>query len=294
MKGRPLRLILSRKGFDSSYGKVASPIFPDGTMLLLPIPRDPRSRKGEHLRYDDLNWNGKSLAGIVRDLTGDPRMPRRFAHPDPDLVNWARVDSPDWRPLFGQRDAAQTHLANNGVGLDDIFLFFGWFRRVKRADGRWRFVLGEPDLHVIFGYLQIGDVLNVCEDRDRMPAWAESHPHCQDAYGENNTLYVSPKKLRLDGVETGLAGAGTFEYRDELSLTAPSGKRGSWRLPAWFYPFRPGHERIPLSYHGNTARWGKPNGESVTLNSVSRGQEFVLDADQYPESIEWIRKLIAG
>ena len=33
-----MKVVLSRKGFDSSAGGVASPIMPDGTMLSLPIP----------------------------------------------------------------------------------------------------------------------------------------------------------------------------------------------------------------------------------------------------------------
>lgn len=36
-----MKIILSRKGFDSSVGGVASPLFPDGTLLSLPIP-DPQ------------------------------------------------------------------------------------------------------------------------------------------------------------------------------------------------------------------------------------------------------------
>jgi hypothetical protein len=33
-----MKLILSRKGFDSSTGGIPSPIFPDGRMVSLPIP----------------------------------------------------------------------------------------------------------------------------------------------------------------------------------------------------------------------------------------------------------------
>jgi Nucleotide modification associated domain 3 len=33
-----MKLILSRKGFDSAYGGVPSPILPDGTLCPLPIP----------------------------------------------------------------------------------------------------------------------------------------------------------------------------------------------------------------------------------------------------------------
>ncbi|HEX6606573.1 MAG TPA: hypothetical protein VF276_06620, partial [Chloroflexia bacterium] len=33
-----MKIILSRKGFDSSIGKVPSPIFPSGELRSLPIP----------------------------------------------------------------------------------------------------------------------------------------------------------------------------------------------------------------------------------------------------------------
>ena len=52
-----MKLVLSRKGFDSSSGGVPSPIFADGTMLSLPIPDD-----GSSLRYEHLIWRDKSSA----------------------------------------------------------------------------------------------------------------------------------------------------------------------------------------------------------------------------------------
>lgn len=35
-----MRIILSRKGFDSEYGGCASPILPDGKMISMPIPSE--------------------------------------------------------------------------------------------------------------------------------------------------------------------------------------------------------------------------------------------------------------
>ncbi|MBO4456467.1 MAG: hypothetical protein J5802_01965 [Butyrivibrio sp.] len=35
-----MKIILSRKGFDSTNGGCASPIMPDGTLLSMPIPSD--------------------------------------------------------------------------------------------------------------------------------------------------------------------------------------------------------------------------------------------------------------
>ena len=44
-------MILSRKGFDSKNGGIASPILPDGTLLSLPIPQE-NGREYEELRYN--------------------------------------------------------------------------------------------------------------------------------------------------------------------------------------------------------------------------------------------------
>jgi hypothetical protein len=44
-----MRIILSRKGFDTEYGQMPSPIMPDGTLLSLPIPA-----KDEKINYNNL------------------------------------------------------------------------------------------------------------------------------------------------------------------------------------------------------------------------------------------------
>jgi hypothetical protein len=43
-----MKIIMSRKGFDSAYGGYPSPILPDGKMVSLSIP------SGDSLRYSDL------------------------------------------------------------------------------------------------------------------------------------------------------------------------------------------------------------------------------------------------
>jgi hypothetical protein len=57
-----VNIILSRKGFDSGYGGWASPIFPDGRILSLPIPASNGS-----VSYDDLAaGNGRSYQPLTR------------------------------------------------------------------------------------------------------------------------------------------------------------------------------------------------------------------------------------
>ena len=91
-----MRLILSRKGFDTSCGGCPSPILPDGRMVSLPIP-DARSP----IRYGDIRWGEYDLGALVGDLTRGRIAPTQAAHLDPDLRRESLPRRPGWRPLFG-------------------------------------------------------------------------------------------------------------------------------------------------------------------------------------------------
>lgn len=279
-----MRLILSRKGFDSSAGGRPSPIFPDGSMLSFPIPA-----RSTGTTYGELAWNGRSIGSIVEELTGG-RVPSHFGvHLDPDLRAETVPREAGWRPSFGQAGAAQSVLAREGVGPGDLFLFFGWFKQVEERAGRLRYVPGSPDLHVIFGWLQVGQVFAL--PTDRTPRWAASHPHVVQPPGKLNTLYVASKQLMLGGKSCGLSGAGSFaRYRESCRLTARGRTRSVWQVPLWLYP---GDGRPALGYHEDPARW-QLEGDRLLLRSVHRGQEFVLDLDSYPEAVPWLRELPVG
>lgn len=280
-----MKIILSRKGFDSSVksGGVASPILPDGTLLSLPIPTDSSSK----IRYKDVNGQGESLSKIVEDLTNHRVSRYDYVHLDPDLRGSAYPRLPKWRPLFGQASAAQTHLKNNGVSVGDLFLFFGWFREVELINGKYRFIKGAPDLHVFYGWLQIGAVISVEENLPYVPQWAEYHHHFRPPTSPTNTVYVSRSKFTLD---ERIKGAGAFKkFKEELCLTCSNQlKRSVWKLALWFYP---DSGLPPLSYHPNKSKWTRKNGYTI-LESVGRGQEFVLDANKYPKAKSWARNLI--
>jgi Nucleotide modification associated domain 3 len=143
-----VKIIISRKGFDSANGRVPSPIFADDTMLSLPIPY------ASGIPYDQINSpieGFRCLSEIVEQLA---RLDDRPAHLDPDLDPGSIARLEGWRGILGQSSGAQTHLDNNLVGPGDLFLFFGLFRRVKsNAGDRLRFVADEPRRHVLFGWL---------------------------------------------------------------------------------------------------------------------------------------------
>jgi hypothetical protein len=58
-------------------------------------------------------------------------------------------------------------------------------------------------------------------------------------------------------------------------------------LPEWFQPKQRGSV---LTYHGDPSRWRRLK-EGVMLNAASRGQEFVLNCDDYPEAVNWLAEL---
>ena len=183
------------------------------------------------------------------------------------------------------------------MGAGDLFLFWGLFQRV---DGALKKV-GSP-FHAIWGWLQVGRPADVASEV--LPAlnseswrWAAPHPHVTIRAGQKprkrpNGLYVAGERLALPGTsQTRLAGAGVFDrFRPELQLTASPEKRLSlWSLPAWFAPGR----RKPLTYHSRRERWS-PKGDRILLQTVGRGQEFVLDLDEYPEALAWLGGLLNG
>jgi hypothetical protein len=265
---------------------VASPIFPTGEFYSLPIPDD-----GAPKSYGDIRAGNYDLGTLVNDLTRARVVPSQRAHLDPDLRHESIARKPGWRPLFGQADAAEGHLRRQGVAEGDLFLFFGWFREVVQMAGRYVYLRQAPHRHVIFGWLQIEK--RICLDGACVtPDWASDHPHidCEESL-PLNTLYVATKKLVLPGIETNVRGGGTFDrYHDALCLTAEgSSRRSVWRLPKCFYP--DGKNSV-LSYHSQLHRWSMQE-DHVLLQSAFRGQEFVLDCDEYPEALAWLAGLFA-
>ncbi|HWI66206.1 MAG TPA: hypothetical protein VNT75_30610 [Symbiobacteriaceae bacterium] len=259
-----MRVILSRKGFDSEFGGGPSPILPDGRMVSLPIPSESDPVRYEQLRLDD----GRSYAGLMAGLGYGGGT----CHLDPDLVPGVRDRHPDWRPLFGQVEAAQGHLRNQGVGPGDLFLFFGYFRRTL-AGGGWDRT--DPGRHVIFGYLEVESVLPVGPETE-LPPWMADHPHALSVRRarRNNVIYVG---RRTASWNPALPGAGPLRFDEGLVLTAPSQTRSRWRLPDCL-------RTVSITYH-TAASW-----KEGYFQSAAKAQEFVIDPS--PAVSDWARSLV--
>lgn len=235
-----MKIVFSRKGFDSASGGGPSPIV-QGKPLSLPIPAGTASQTS----YDDLGLGEHAAWASRGKIAGGD-----LCHHDPMFLD-------DGTCLFGQCGAAQTHLSNKGVGIGDVFVFFGLFREEDTS---------EPH-HRIFGYLKVADLVTL---RDGVPSDLVEigHPHALEMSAANDTIY---------------RGEGHISCRasDMLRLTVPGGPPSLWRRPVWL---KPGG----LSYHDRPDRWL----EAGRLRSVGRGQEFVADIGRRRAPRDWLARIL--
>jgi hypothetical protein len=213
--GWNMRIILSRKGFDSAAGGGASPIVASenkwGRPVSLPIPSGGFSQT----TYGDLG-----LGDLAREASRGKIGVNDYCHHDPMFREGGTC-------LFGQCGAAQTHLVNQVVGLGDVFVFFGLFREEET---------GEPH-HRIFGYQRIESIVDLtnCSDQERGDLAELGHPHALGMHAKNDVIYCG------EGMVAKTADPG-------LRLTVAGGPPSMWNRPTWL---KPGG----LSYHDRTDRW---------------------------------------
>jgi len=217
-----VKVVLSRKGFDSTYGKIPSPILPDGTLLSMPIPSE------DELAFIDLRHGEYTYSEILRQLA-TKRQYETYdkCHLDPDIRENVRI-SPvtGWKPAFGQVAAAQTYLSNRSVKQGDLFLFFGRFKQTagSLSAGTLHFVKKAPILHIIYGYMEVGEILPRELIKARNIYW---HPHSNvERYmNTNNTIYLASESLSINREHRGW---GVFNYSEQRVLTLAE-KTATWR-----------------------------------------------------------------
>lgn len=258
------KIILSRKGFDSSNGGIPSPIFENGDMVSLPIPNDRDINK-----YSDLFYGVMSYWNLLNDLGYSSK--NHCCHLDPGLYQNIKPRPEHWKACFGQSGVALRHLHKKEIDIGDVFLFFGWFRKVKEEGRKISFQKGSSDFHAVFGYLQIGEVLLTQEEMKAVD-W---HPHAKDGEGNPNAIFVASEKL----LDTDLPGYGTFKLSDELILTKPRLSRSKWVLPECMI----GRE---ISYHKPTSQ------KDDYFQSAMIGQEFVMESSENIE--QWIKRIASA
>ncbi|WP_299194201.1 hypothetical protein [uncultured Erythrobacter sp.] len=236
-----MRIIFSRKGFDSSSGGGPSPIV-DGRPLSLPIPAGTASAT----TYGDLGL-GEHAAKASRGKLGAGDL----CHHDPMFLD-------DGTCAFGQHSAAQTHLEGQGVGVGDVFVFFGLFGEEKTRELH----------HRIFGYLRVEEMIRLAEGIPRELVDI-AHPHALSMHSSNDVIWRGEGRVAARASEA-------------LRLTVPEGPPSLWTRPAWL-------KHGGLSYHDRADRWLRGG----RLRSVARGQEFVADIGRRKAPREWLEGIIA-
>lgn len=190
-----MRIVLSRKGFDSAAGGGPSPIV-EGRPLTLPIPA---GRGPSRTSYRALGLDEHVTHASRGRLGADD-----LCHHDPMFL-------PDGRAILGQCGAAQTHLERQRVGLGDVFLFLGLFRD-RRA----------PPHHRIFGWLRVEEMLHLPSAPSHRVAElaALGMPHALGLHAANDMAWLG-------------RGAMARSASDLLRLTVPAGPPSLWRVPPW-------------------------------------------------------------
>lgn len=241
-----MRIIFSRKGFDSAYGGAPSPI-EGGRPISLFIPDSENSRT----TYAELGL-GDYVERLSKKTNKCAKCRRdSYCHEDP-VFNGRR-----W--ALGQCGWSQSHLARQGVGRDDVFLFFGLFQEFG----------GSPH-HRIFGYMRVDEVLYPGADPQCLvlPGFERPHPHTIGKWHKNNAIYVGD-------------GARSRSAPDRLRMSIEDdGRVSRWRIPPWLSETR-------LSCHTDW-RWAT-KGE---LRIKSPGQEFVANIGDRADAKDWLAELM--
>jgi len=280
-----MKIIFSRKGFDSAAGGFPSPIFPDGTLFSIPIPS-----RFDKLSYGDLQgeWDGTPISLILNDLSGgkiyrqkswhvcDYSSDEQRCHHDPMWIS----KEPMPKLALGQAGRADGHLRKQNISIGDIFLFYGWFRQVDFIDGRWSYCPTAKDVHVIWSYMTIGDVLRIdtpSQKADAVSAYhfLKQHPHLDRRQDSNNSIYISKEARALS----------FGDYNCLTDMKVYEG-RAKWRMPRCM------NQPNAFSYLKDFVL----DKDDVIIRYRGYGQEFVLDLElvNNAQDVTDIEQFISG
>jgi hypothetical protein len=314
------KIVLSRKGFDSTAGGGYSPFDPQtGRYIVLPIPMGEEELAiSNHLKYEEIpiisnyldGYPETNLKSLMEDMkkkatlqTKSKKEESEYAHFDPWLgpCPWLAEDSNHQIGAFGQVGIPQAQLHNQGVGEGSLFLFFSRFKPLdknkenKIIPGISRENLNK-DLYFIYGWLKVKELIQEHVDEC---LWSR-HPHNtkeyfdyyanrENAKSENgkNTIYIADEFLFNDGSD--IRGCGYFPtLNKDLLLTAPAQEsEKSWIPSRW---------SLPGFFKENCCSVlkdkGQPRDGSWLVDTNWRWQEAVFDFGESVAFNQWFRNLL--
>lgn len=268
-----MKVILSRKGFDSASGGYSSFII-DDKLVSLPIPDE-----HTNLKYADVEICGYNLGKIFEKSQIKPKLNNK-------TVNTCHLDPDIETGLFGQCSTAAKHLINNNAKVGDLFLFFGWFQEFNIKS--YKFDKQDKNgKHCIYAYLKIGKILDLNNPQDKKEALrlTRTHPHIAyelTEYKKENLLFVADTRLSEN---SDIKGCGRLKFSRSTTLTKLNENKSIWQLPKCFL-------ETNMTYHTNKKRWVELNEKFCQLKSVCRGQEFIISENKDVEN--WALGLIAN
>jgi hypothetical protein len=290
-----MKIILSRKGFDSTYGNIPSPVVKtrEGNYKVVSLPI-PSTQEKSDIKFSDLSLiETFSMRDFI--LANHKTFSKRFSefcHLDPDIsFDTKPAREYNWHPAFGQDDTAQSVLYNNQVDSGDIFLFFGWFQFAEFINNTYKFIKNNEypnGFHMLFGYLKIEKSFTVkefCPDELKYHPHFKFHNNYRDRSQRNNTIYKATRYLDR---KAKLKGSNSFNFSRDLILTKPyENRRTIWKLPDFFSM----ENGVVMTYHTKPERWSKENNHTI-LMTVSKGQEFVILNDPNEKVASWSLDII--
>lgn len=297
-----MKVVLSKKGVDSSNCSNPVKAVLGEELLFIPIP----SLK-EKVSYQDIKYskdktmldkakenikNCKFLMNVPIDCLDNEL--KVGCHLDPQLKNY--YDNDKFLASFGQVEKAQKYLENNKIGVGDLFLFYGWFYDEET----------HKDKHIIWGYMQVGDVLTFNEDGtvnssnlkpgkklkrkevEKVYPFLKNQPHWKNTenypFERNNTIYIA--KEYFNDEESNIKGYGVFKYNEKLALTDSNADRKSdWCVEAL------ANAKIMKSSGKENDCYSFDNDGRISI-AKGYGQEFVLkESDEVSSWAENLLKL---
>lgn len=278
-----MKVIFSRKGFDSSYGGFPSVILPSemgNKMISFPIPETNSNRAGK--KADELcfvlhDGNSLSLKDIfeqlgITDKINVPSEPKSKGlentvfHFDPEVQE---IEDGRTYVAFGQRGAASSHLLSNGINAGDVFLFFGTFKKTLLENGKITYDSAIHEIQAIWGYMIVDDIIHVNNiEESQFAKYPDIGTHLH---------YVNRKSEVGENIIICGKHFGTFDYDDKYRLTKLGYKKSFWELPDIF-------RYTDIAYCGRVEN-------PARFKSADIGQEFVVSNLNESKMIDWLKSL---